>query len=192
MALAPHARLLEPMAARSKKRPKGHPGGSSPPRRSRLQSELVQSRPFASPAEETFLNLQRTAHLLEHELAVRLEPFGLTTTQYNVLRILRGSPAGLPCGEIGRRMVTPVPDVTRLTDRLVKAGWVERRRPEEGDRRVVLVAITTSGLELLSRIDEPLLEWLSELLGHLGHATLEELSELLERARCPLVEKGVD
>ena len=154
------------------------------PRR-RLGDEIPQRRPFASPAEEAFLNLLRTAYALGRHHAAFLEPFGLTPTQYNALRILAGShPAPLPCREIGRRMVTPVPDVTRLVERLVGKGLAARRRPAH-DRRVVAVGISPAGRRLLAAIEAPLAEWLESRLGHLGGPGLERLSRLLERLRQP-------
>ena len=86
---------------------------------SRLAQEIRQSRPFLNREEEAFLNLLRTAGELSRSLGAVLEPLDLTPTQYNVLRILRGAhPRGLACGEIGERMVTPVPDVTRMLELL--------------------------------------------------------------------------
>lgn len=150
---------------------------------SRLRREILQRRPFAGPAEEAFLNLLRTAFTLERWHAGFLEPFGLTPTQYNALRILAGShPAPLPCRQIGRRMVTPVPDVTRLVTRLEGKGLVRRRRAED-DRRVVAVGITTAGRRLLAAIEAPLEEWLASRMGRLGDTDLERLSGLLERLR---------
>ncbi len=112
-----------------------------------------------------------------------LKPHRLTPAQYNALRILRGAaPAALTCGEIGERLVSPGPDVTRLLDRLEAQGLVERLR-DEADRRLVRARITVRGLELLGRIDEPVAAGLRHLLGPLGPTRLRTLIELLERAR---------
>lgn len=149
----------------------------------RLRDEIRQRRPFGSPAEEAFLNLLRTTFTLERWHAGLLAPFDLTPTQYNALRILAGAhPDSLPCREIGRRMVTPVPDVTRLVGRLESKGLARRRRGSE-DARVVAVAITPAGQRVLAAIAEPLAAWLEERLGGLGRARLERLSALLERLR---------
>ena len=149
----------------------------------RLRREIQQRRPFASPAEEAFLNLLRTAFTLERRHAAFLEPFGVTPTQYNALRILAGShPRPLPCRTIGSRMVTPVPDVTRLVRRLEGKGLVRRRR-DRLDRRVVAVAITAAGRRRLAAIEAPLADWLETHLGRLGDRELQRLSRSLERLR---------
>lgn len=151
-----------------------------------LQEEIRQTRPFVSREEEAFLNLQRTANALLQAVTRSLKGFDLTPTQYNVLRILRGShPETLTCGDIGERMVTPDPDVTRLLDRLENRGLVERAR-DTVDRRVVRAGITAEGLVLLEELDGPVPGWLRELLGHLGEDELETLTRLLERARLKL------
>lgn len=148
-----------------------------------LEREIAQSRGFDSPAQEAFLNLLRTASLLERQQAAFFRPFGITATQYNALRILRGShPEPLACGTVGERLVTPVPDVTRLLDRLAAKGLIERRRATR-DRRVVRVGITRAGRELLARIERPLAAWLDEQLVRLAPRQLERLSRLLERVR---------
>lgn len=148
-----------------------------------LQKEIQQSRPFASLEEEAFLNLQRSANRLLQAVTRFLKSYKLTPTQYNVLRILRGAdPSRLTCGEIGSRLVTPEPDVTRLLDRLEKRGLVARGR-DTVDRRVVRATITEQGAELLAELDEPLPGFIDELLGHLGKEDLTTLIGLLERVR---------
>lgn len=157
-----------------------------------LRDEIRQKSPFRSREEEAYLNLQRTANLLLQGLTRLLRErapgrTGVTPSQYNVLRILRGShPDALTCGEIGDRLVTPGPDVTRLLDRLEDRGWVERER-DTGDRRVVRSRITDEGLEVLADLDEPVGEWLRQQLGHLDDDGLGRMIEVLEAARKPLV-----
>src|SRR5271169_4193053 len=92
------------------------------------------------PEEAVFLDLIRTTDMLSRGLVRVLKTEDLSSTQYNVLRILRGSPAGLPCGEIANRMITRDPDVTRLLDRLEKRGLIARWR-ETKDRRMVMAKI---------------------------------------------------
>lgn len=118
-----------------------------------LEAELRQTRPFKSPLEEAFVALQRTAAVLEHALEATLKPSGVTGTQYNVLRILRGAgDEGLCRTDIGARMVRRVPDVTRLLDRLEDTGYIARTRGG-GDRRYVTTRITPRGLRALSKLD---------------------------------------
>ena len=134
------------------------------------------------PEESAFLDLLRTTDLLARGLATVLKAENLSANQYNVLRILRGSPDGLPCSEIASRMITRDPDITRLLDRLEKCALISRRR-EAKDRRMVMARITADGLKLLDRLDEPVKEAHRKQLGHLGRERLRELSELLRVAR---------
>ena len=139
-------------------------------------------RRAACPEEAAFLDLLRTCDLLSRGPARVLKAEDLSTTQYNVLRILRGTPEGLPCGEIANRMITRDPDITRLLDRLEKRGLISRWR-DNTDRRLVLARITEEGLKLLARLEAPVLETHRRQLGHLGKDRLRALSELLSAAR---------
>src|ERR1700724_1638535 len=139
-------------------------------------------RRAACPEEAAFLDLLRTTDMLSRGLVQVLKSEELSATQYNVLRILRGSPGGLPCGEIASRMITRDPDITRLLDRLEKRGLISRCR-ETKDRRMVMAGITPEGLKLLSRLDEPIEEAHRKRLGHLGRERLRALTELLHVAR---------
>ncbi len=129
-----------------------------------------------------FLDLLRTTDILSRRLIPVLKSADLSSTQYNVLRILRGAPAGLACGEIAGRMITRDPDVTRLLDRLEKRGLISRSR-ETKDRRTVMTRITPDGLKLLSRLDEPVRAAHRRQLGHLGRNRLRALTDLLRAAR---------
>jgi DNA-binding MarR family transcriptional regulator len=142
----------------------------------------MKSRRPACPEETAFLDLQRTCDLLSRRLAHVLKTEDLSATQYNVLRILRGSPDGLPCGEIANRMITRDPDITRLLDRMEKRDLISRWR-ETKDRRVVMARITGNGLKVLSRLDEPVEDAHRKQLGHLGKDRLRALAELLAAAR---------
>ena len=118
-----------------------------------LKSELKQSKPFRSLEHEAHLSIQRTAAELEHEFETAVKPHGITATQYNVLRILRGAePAGLCRNEIGSRMLRRVPDVTRLLDRLEESRFVVRERGDD-DRRFVTTRITAAGLDAAGTLD---------------------------------------
>ncbi|HUF35592.1 MAG TPA: MarR family transcriptional regulator [Gemmatimonadales bacterium] len=152
---------------------------------SSLQSELKQHKPFGSAEQEAVLSLARTAALLEHGVAETLRPHGLTPTQYNALRILRGAePEGLCRNEVRDRLVARVPDATRLLDRLVEMGLVVRER-EGDDRRFVRSRITRRGLELLQPLDQVIQALHATQAGHLGERKLRVLIGLLREIRVP-------
>lgn len=133
--------------------------------------------------EEAFLHLQRTADAYLQLTVDFLKSYGLSPTQYNVLRILRGAGEdGLPCREIGQRMITRDPDITRLLDRLETRGWAERERLKT-DRRVVVTRITADGLRLIDSIDEPIRALHRERLGRMKAERLRKLIALLSEAR---------
>lgn len=149
------------------------------------QSESAEPRRSTSLEEATYLELCRTTDLLSRGLSALLKAEDLSSNQYNVLRILRGALDGLPCGEIGNRMITRDPDITRLLDRLEKRKLIERWR-DAADRRVVMAKITPEGIELLTRMDLPIQEGHRQQLGHLGSERLQLLSQLLQEARSAL------
>jgi len=128
------------------------------------------------------LDLLRTTDILSRSLVQVLKTADLSATQYNVLRILRGAPEGLACGEIASRMITRDPDVTRLLDRLERRSLISRRR-ETSDRRTVMACITPEGLKLLAQLDEPVQAAHRQQLGHLGREQLRSLTELLRISR---------
>ena len=136
----------------------------------------------SSPEESAFLDLLRTCDLLSRGPAQRLKIEDLSATQYNVLRILLGTPEGLRGGEIASSMITRDPDITRLLDRLEKRGLISRSRDKK-DRRTVIARITPGGRTLLARLDEPVQEIHRKQLGHLGRNGLGALAELLRAAR---------
>lgn len=151
-----------------------------------IQAEIKQTKPFQSVAQEAYISLQRTADVVMRDAAQFLKRWDISATQYNVLRILRGAgPEGLRCGEIGERMVTHDPDITRLLDRIEKSGWIERAR-DTTDRRVVLTRITKKGLELLKQIDKPLTDYTREMSRHIPEKRLRELIDILDLLRNPL------
>jgi DNA-binding MarR family transcriptional regulator len=141
-----------------------------------------KSPPRPTPEEAAFLELLRTSDQLSRNLVLVLKAGELSATQYNVLRILRGSPDGLACGEIANRMITRDPDITRLLDRLEARTLISRSR-ETKDRRTVVTRITPEGLKLLDRLDEPVQELHRRQLGHLGRTRLKALCDLLRCAR---------
>lgn len=150
---------------------------------SQIARELKQNKPFASSVQEAVLGIKRTAALLDLRLADLLRPYGLTPTQYNVLRILRGAGAeGLPRCEVQGRLVAPVADTTRLLDRLEKMGLVVRARNTD-DRRVVTSKITPRGLAVLEKVAAPLKELEENEVGRVTDARLRTLIGILDEIR---------
>jgi len=148
-----------------------------------LESEIQQSRRIDDPAERALLNVLRTSSSLEQAMSRFFKQWGLTRTQYNALRILRGShPETLLCRELGARMVRPVPDVTRLIDRLIRKDLAVRTF-DPHDRRVIRLGITQNGLDVLAQIGQPLRDWTLAEFGHMEDTELDQLSTLLERVR---------
>jgi DNA-binding MarR family transcriptional regulator len=149
----------------------------------KLKEEIKQNKPFSGLEQEALLNLERTSGYTMHLIQQTLKQYGLTAPQYNVLRILRGAgDEGLRCAEIGERMVSRDPDITRLLERLSRQRLVERKR-DARDRRVIHSRITAQGLALLQDLD-PVVEAASKtLLGHLDVDKLGLLINLLEEVR---------
>ena len=148
-----------------------------------LRDEIKQTKPFSSLEQETQLNIVRTGAMMMDEIEQFLKPYGVTATQYNVLRILRGSePDGLCRNELRDRMLTRMPDVTRLLDRMEEAGLVARTREDE-DRRMVRSRITTTGLELLAAVDGATLEEHKRRFRNLDEDQMRTLIDLLTLVR---------
>lgn len=149
----------------------------------KLAHEIRQTKPFALREDEAYLNLLRTSDLLWQQVVEGLRPYQLSPNQYNVLRILRGAGTeGLACSQIGERMITRDPDVTRLLDRLEGRGLLRRERSQE-DRRVVVTRITKDGLALLAQLDGPVECLGRKQFAHLTREQLDQLIELLEIVR---------
>ena len=142
-------------------------------------------RGAAGAEEAAFLDLLRTTDMLSRALVRVLKTEGLSSTQYNVLRILRGAGEKIPCGEIARRMITRDPDITRLLDRLEQRRLISRGR-ESKDRRMVMARITGDGLKVLARLDGPIEATHRRQLGHLGKERLRALTNLLGAARAAI------
>jgi DNA-binding MarR family transcriptional regulator len=139
-------------------------------------SQSSKVRHIGSPEEAAFLDMLSRGPVEVFKVE------DLSPSQYNVLRILRGAPEGLPCGEIASRLITRDPDVTRLLDRMERRGLISRAR-ESRDRRMVLARLTPEGRKLVDRLDEPVQRMHRKLLGHLGKEQLRALRELLAAAR---------
>jgi DNA-binding MarR family transcriptional regulator len=143
---------------------------------------VAKVKPTQSLEEETVVAVLRTAEYLQHRAAEMFKQHGLSSTQYNVLRILRGAgPEGLACSEVGERMLNHDPDITRLLDRLEGRGLIDRSR-RKNDRRVITARIAPAGLELLRSLDIPVEEFQRRLLGHVGERRLQSLIRLLTLA----------
>jgi DNA-binding MarR family transcriptional regulator len=150
-----------------------------------LHHELKQGRPFELIEEEVNVSIARTAALLDRAFAQVVKPHGITPTQYNVLRILRGSAeTGLCRFEIGDRLVTPVPDVTRLLDRMEQLALIVRERSTD-DRRVVKTRLTQKGHDLVNALDAELREFHRRRLAHMDPASLTVLVDTLAAIRNP-------
>lgn len=148
-------------------------------------AQRIRQASFESPAQEALLNVLVAAGAIRQLVDEACAQAGLTQGQYNVLRILRGAhPGGYPRGEIAGRMLERAPDVTRLIDRLVAQGLVERVRGDE-DRRLSVTRITRAGLDLLTRLDQPIAGIAREMESRLPEADLRELSRLCEALYAP-------
>lgn len=146
-------------------------------------SRRSSSRPASQLEATVFVAIQKAADALGLEAEQLIKPHGLTGTQYNVLRILRGAePQGLACSVIGERMISHDPDMTRLLDRMEKHGLISRSRQSD-DRRVVKTRITHAGLALLKSLDQPVRELHRRQFSHMPVARLKSLARLLEEVR---------
>ena len=149
----------------------------------KLEREIKQKRPFSSVQEEVVLAIMRTSDEVVVPINNVLRTANISASQYNILRILRGAGEdGLPCGEIGERMVRRDPDLTRLLDRLETSDLVVRSR-DTRDRRIVRASITNEGLALLASLEAPMQEGLKRALAHVPVARLRTLLEILEEVR---------
>jgi DNA-binding MarR family transcriptional regulator len=150
---------------------------------SKLQEEIKQTRPFANIEEEALLSIRRTSDRLQHYGQQLFKPHGITPTQYNVLRILRGAgKKGLRCSEIGDRLVSSDPDITRLLGRLQKQKLIKRKH-EPKDRRVIYANITAGGVRLLNEIDPLVNDSTKQMFKHMNKEKLATLISLLEEVR---------
>ncbi len=148
-----------------------------------IQAEIQQTKPFNSLEDEAVVSLHRTADVVNGRFSDMLKPYGLSPTQFNALRILRGAgDGGRTCSEIAERMINRDPDITRLLDRLERRGLVVRSR-EGRDRRVIITRINQAGLELLRSLDRPIEEFNRKEMGQFSEQQLRTLVKLLEAVR---------
>lgn len=147
-----------------------------------LQTELKKRKPFTSIEQEATLALLRTSDLLQNRFARLLRDHGLTLSQYNVLRILRGEGRPLPCLEIASRMIQVAPAITRVIDQLLKMKLITKTQSTT-DRRIFEVELTDAAGRILKELDQPILDLHAKLLAGVSKATLKELIQILEKVR---------
>jgi DNA-binding MarR family transcriptional regulator len=148
----------------------------------RLAEELKMSRPFTMSEEEAMLAVLRTADVVQQRTAFVLREHDITSAQYNVLRILNGSPEGLCCREISERLIARDPDITRLLDRMESRDWIQRKR-SESDRRVIVVCITPVGTKLIAEIRPSITAYLRRQFSAWEAKQIKQLIELLQKVR---------
>jgi len=149
----------------------------------RILEEIRQTRPFATLKEEAALNIVRTADALRRGGELLFRRHGITSAQYNVLRILRGAgDRGLHCGAIAERMITAEPDITRLLMRMERLGLLVRQR-NGSDRRMVTAIVTDRGLQVLDELEAPLRELQEQQFARLSEREIEALIHGLEKVR---------
>ena len=149
----------------------------------KLEQEIRQTKAIRLLEEEASLNIVRTADVLMAKVMDVLKPYGLSATQYNVLRILRGAgSAGACCKDVANRMLTRDPDITRLMDRLEKRGLLTRDRAKE-DRRFVTIRLTGAGLDMVNELDGPVAQLHRKQMSHMKADQLRSLVGLLEEVR---------
>lgn len=147
-----------------------------------LQSELKKRGPFDSVEQEAMLALMRTTDLLENRLARLFREYGLTLTQYNVLRILRGEGKPLPCLEVAERMIQVAPAITRVVDQLLKLKFITKTQ-SSSDRRVFEIELTSAAAKLLKKMDQPVLDLHASLLSSVKKSDLRSMIQTLEVVR---------
>ena len=147
-----------------------------------LSTELGKKGPFASLEQEAMLGIMRTSDLLENRVARLLREYGLTRSQYNVLRILRGEGKPMPCLEVANRMIQVAPAITRVVDQLVKSEWISKSQSAE-DRRVFLIELKPKARRLLKKLDQPILDLHANLLAGVSKTDQRALIKILEKIR---------
>lgn len=145
-----------------------------------LKTWIKQRAPFESEAQEAVLNLMVAATFVGDQMERVAQRFGINRSQYNILRILRGAPeGGYSRCDVQERMIDRSPDVTRLMDRLVDRGLVDRRRSET-DRRVALHSITDAGLTLLESMHPDITAVTEFFASRVSQVDLRHLNRICE------------
>ncbi|MGN6133544.1 MAG: MarR family winged helix-turn-helix transcriptional regulator [Aureliella sp.] len=151
-----------------------------------FRDELKKRNPFASVEQEAMLAIMRTSDLLENRLARLLREYGLTMSQYNVLRILRGEGKPMPCLEVAERMIQVAPAITRVVDQLLTLGLISKTQSEE-DRRIFTIELKPAAERLLAELDEPVLELHASLMRGVKKSGLKSLIQTLDEIRSSVV-----
>lgn len=154
-----------------------------------LREELKKKGPFDSLEQEAMLGILRTSDLLENRLARLLRKYGLTPSQYNAMRIMRGEGGPMPCLEVADRMIQVAPAITRVVAQLLHRELVYKKQSSQ-DRRVFLVGLTEEGLDLLRQLDEPIQNLHRNLLRHVSAEDLQSLNRILQIARESVAESS--
>lgn len=151
----------------------------------RLREEIKQTKPFQDRSHAAGLALVRTADVGRRMFEALVAPHGVSSEQYNVLRILRGAgEKGLPTLEIAARLLEKNPGITRLIDKLEDKKLVLRRRCTE-DRRQVFCTITPAGEAIVNALDDPTRRQNQQFFRGLTAAQIDTLLDLLDRVRYP-------
>jgi DNA-binding MarR family transcriptional regulator len=151
-----------------------------------LRDELKKRGPFATVEQEAMLAIMRTSDLLENRLARLLRESGLTLSQYNVLRILRGEGQPLPCLEVAERMIQVAPAITRVVDQLLALDLIRKTQSAE-DRRVFTIELKPAATKLLAALDQPVLDLHAALMKGVKKSDLKSLIQTLEEVRAAVV-----
>ena len=151
-----------------------------------LGEELKKRKPFASVEQEAMLAIMRTSDLLENRLARLLREYGLTMSQYNVLRILRGEGKPMPCLEVAQRMIQVAPAITRVVDQLLTLELITKTQSEE-DRRIFTIELQPAADRLLAELDEPVLDLHASLMRGVKKTDLKSLIRALDQIRSSIV-----
>lgn len=152
-----------------------------------LASEIKKREPFASVEQEAMLAIMRTSDLLENRMARLLREFGLTMTQYNVLRILRGEGKPMPCLEVADRMIQVAPAITRVVDQLLTMEMITKTQSDT-DRRVFTIELKPKALRLLANLDKPILQLHESLMRGVKKTDLKALIQTLAEIRSVAVD----
>jgi DNA-binding MarR family transcriptional regulator len=154
-----------------------------------IEDEIKQTKPLRSCGEALILNVIRCADVLKSDMDAVLKPYDLSQSQFNILRICKGADGeGRTCSEISERLVSKVPDVTRLIDRMEKKGLVYRDRCTT-DRRVVWIHISEKGAELIQQATEIINKNIDAITQHIGVDSSTETINVLESLRKYITEK---